>query len=178
MKSIIKMLRRKRLARTNRWSGKPMSLSTIREPGFNISVYLPCTLLRRKDRFSSFRRIAKSTIDRVSGSRASRARAARRSSGACRRRDRRAGHRFQKSELQRLALLQPLAPIVKAMISDSLFLAEHPNGLSAGPLLSEQVAPILALLVGHHPKMPHLRPQRKSLAVEDPYAVPSFGRRF
>src|SRR6266581_2749402 len=71
---------------------------------------------------------------------------------------RRAGHRFQKSELHRCALLQPLAPIVKGMIADALFLAERPNGLAAGLLLGDQVAPILALSVGHPPKMPHLRP--------------------
>src|SRR5207245_8306050 len=71
---------------------------------------------------------------------------------------RRAGHRFQNSELHRFALLPPLAPIVKAMISDALFLAESPNGLTAGLLLGDQLAPILALLVGHPPKMPHLQP--------------------
>jgi hypothetical protein len=43
------------------------------------------------------------------------------------------------------------------MISDSPFLAESPNGLAAGPLLGDQVAPKLALLVGHPPKMPHLQ---------------------
>src|SRR5579859_4792130 len=71
---------------------------------------------------------------------------------------RRAGHRFQNSELHRFALLQPLAPIVKGMIFDALFLAERPNGLPAGLLLGDQVAPIPALLVGHPPKMPHLHP--------------------
>src|SRR5260370_71736 len=44
------------------------------------------------------------------------------------------------------------------MIADALFLAERPNGLAAGLLLGDQVAPILVLLVGHPPKMPHLRP--------------------
>ncbi len=44
------------------------------------------------------------------------------------------------------------------MIADALFLAERPNGLAAGLLLGDQVAPILALSVGHPPKMPHLRP--------------------
>jgi hypothetical protein len=37
-------------------------------------------------------------------------------------------------------------------------LAERPNGLAAGLLLGDQLAPILALLVGHPPKMPHLQP--------------------
>src|SRR5207247_4722612 len=44
------------------------------------------------------------------------------------------------------------------MISDALFLAERPDGLAAGLLLGDQLAPILALLVGHPPKMPHLQP--------------------
>ena len=44
------------------------------------------------------------------------------------------------------------------MISDALFLAERPNGLAAGILLGDQLAPILALLVRHPPRVPHLQP--------------------
>src|SRR5262245_5881050 len=44
------------------------------------------------------------------------------------------------------------------MISDALFLAEHPDGLAAGLLLGDQLAPILALFGRSSPKMPRLHP--------------------